>query len=272
MNEREYSYLKGKILKLANIDIDCYKEQQMRRRLDGFIARHSPQGVIAYCNTLERDRGRLHELLAFLTINVSEFWRDVAQFRMLKEVVLPQLLARSPRLNIWSAACSRGQEPYTIAIVLEELCPARRHRILATDIDQDALAYASAGGPYPPSDIKNVERHLLERYFVETDKGFSVADCIKKRVEFRHHNLLYDPFDEGFDLVLCRNAIIYFCDSVRDRLFAKFNRCLKEGGVLFVGGSEVMLRPGDIGFVHMMPSFYRKLHSVAEEAATAGAL
>ena len=260
VNDQEYAYLSAKILKLTGIDIGCYKGQQMRRRLTGFISKYDVPSVAVYCRKLEQDPVKVDELLKFLTINVSEFFRDVPQFEHLQNVILPALLKRSPRLNILSAACACGQEPYSIAILLEDLGAYRRHNLIAVDIDDDALARARRGGPYIPSEVRNVGQERLSKYFVETEEGYWVTEKIKMKVEFRKQNLLTEPFmDQQFNLVICRNVIIYFRDRVRDKLYEGFSNCLKEDGVLFLGGSEVMLHAADWGFAHMSPSFYRKL-------------
>jgi len=259
MNELDYSYFQEKVFALTGIDLSAYKSQQMHRRLDSFIARRAPLSLAAYCQTLEQDKSELKAFLDFLTINVSEFFRDTKQFQSLKDEVLPKLLQQSPELNIWSAACSCGQEPYSIAVILEELCPYHKHRILATDIDDGALERAKRGGPYMPADLKNVPSRLLRWFFTKTEEGYWVKDRIKNAVEFRRHNLLCDSIEQGFDLVVCRNVVIYFTDRARNELYQKIHRCLKQDGVLFVGGSEVMLRGNDMGFASMCPSFYQKI-------------
>ncbi len=259
MNDQEYSYLKNKVFKLAGLNLDSYKSQQMRRRLEGYIARSNMPIVSAYCRTIEQDRKKLRELLDFLAINVSEFFRDPSPFDYLRTLVLPGLLKRSPRLNIWSAACSGGHEPYSIAIILEEFSSYHRHRILATDIDESALEQARRGGPYTSADVRNVDKRLLHKYFVQTEDGYWITPKIRGRVEVRRHNLLSEPFEKGFDLVVCRNAIIYFSDNVRNKLYEEFYRSLKVDGVLFIGGSEAILQPGTLGFSLLCPSFYRKL-------------
>lgn len=264
MDDKEYSYLKGRILKSTNIDLGGYNSQQMRRRLEGFITRYNLPSVVAYCRMIEQDQKKLRELLDFLTINVSEFFRDSSQFQCLKTLVLPKLLERSPRLNIWSAACSCGQEPYSIAMTLEDLYPGQGHRILATDIDASALERARKGGPYPPGEVKNVEDRLIRRFFQKTEEGYWVTEDIKRRVRFGQHNLLGDPAEKGFDLVVCRNVVIYFSDVVRNKLHQKLWDCLKVEGVLFIGGSEVLLRPRELGFASLYASFYRKVTANVE--------
>lgn len=266
MTDQEYVYLRNKILKLTNLDIDCYKSQQMRRRLDMFVTKYHHPTVTAYCSMLEENRDKQRELLDFMAINVSEFYRDAQQFDYLQSEVLPQLLGQSARLNIWSAACSCGQEPYSIAMMLEELSPGYRHRIIASDIDETALERAKAGGPYMASDVKNVKKHLLDKYFVKKDDGYWIHESIIRKITFERHNLLCDRFEQNLDLIICRNVIIYFADQVRDNLFRRFHDSLRPGGVMFLGGSEVMLSPSEYSFYMLHPSFYRK--AVAKPVVT----
>jgi chemotaxis protein methyltransferase CheR len=259
MNDQEYTYLKNKIYKITNLDINCYKSQQMRRRLDSFVAKSNFPTVVAYCTMLENSPEKQRELLDYMAINVSEFFRDMPQFNILKTEILPMLLAHNPRLNIWSAACSCGQEPYSLAILLEETSPLHRHRILATDIDESALNQARNGGPYTVYDIRNVEKSLVNKYFIKTPEGFWVNDRIKTKVIFQHHNILNQEFEHNFDLIVCRNVIIYFSEEVRDELYKNFHNSLKPTGVLFLGGSEVVLRPWDQGYSMLYPAFYNKI-------------
>jgi chemotaxis protein methyltransferase CheR len=259
MDDKEYTFLKSKILKITNLDINCYKNQQMRRRLDAYVAKQNFPNVAAYCSMLENSLDKQRELLDYMAINVSEFFRDVTQFKILKSEVLPKLLEISTRLNIWSAACSCGQEPYTMAMLLEEMSPIYRHRIFATDIDETALDQARNGGPYTPYDVRNVEKNLLEKYFVKKESTYWVNEKIKKKVIFQHHNILNDHFEQNFDLIVCRNVIIYFSEDVRDGLYKKFHNSLKPTGVLFLGGSEVVLRPWDQGYAMLHPAFYKKI-------------
>lgn len=264
MNDREYSYLKKKIRELLKIDIDAYKPEQMRRRLESFVAPRAPNGPFQFCKRLERDDDTRKKLKDMLTINVSEFFRDAAQFEQLKTAVLPELLRNSPRLNIWTAGCSHGDEPYTVAMILEELSPGRMHRILATDLDPEVLKQAKAGGPYPPASLKNVSKAQLRAYFTEAAGHYTLVEALRKRVDFREHNLLSDPFRQGFDLVICRNVMIYFSEKTKNRLFRQFRASLKPNGVYFVGATEPMLDARSIGFDRLAANFYRR--SAASDA------
>jgi chemotaxis protein methyltransferase CheR len=266
MNDQEYTYLKSKIYKTTNLDVDCYKTQQMRRRLDAYVAKSNFPTVIAYCNMLEKTPEKQRELLDYLAINVSEFFRDIKQFETLQKLVLPQQLAESRRLNIWSAACSCGQEPYSLAIILEELSPEYHHRILASDIDESALKQARNGGPYTAYDVRNVPPLYITKYFTKNESGYWVVEKLKKKIIFQHHNMLNDRFETNFDLIVCRNVIIYFSEPVRDDLYRKFYNSLKPNSILFLGGSEVVLRPSQQGFSIMHPAFYRKISPATETA------
>lgn len=260
MNDTEYAYLRKVLLKLINIDINQYKSKQMRRRLESFIQRRKPLNIAAYCRDLERDPQLLQALRDFLTINVSQFFRDQPQFTNLKSLILPQLFKRRSRLNIWSAGCSNGAEPYSIAIILKEMYPSRKHRILATDMDNTVLRVARNGGPYASRDVQNVEDHLLEKYFVTSNDAYWLTDDIKLAVRFKQHNLLTDPYEGNFDLILCRNVVIYFTEETKRKLNIGFHNALRPGGVLFVGGSEIIMRESGVGFESICPYFYRRSH------------
>ena len=258
MRDLEYTYLKARIKRLTGIDLGSYREQQMRRRLSAFVSRTSAPNVFAYCRMIEHDSGLLNDLRSFLTIKVSEFFRDLLQFEQLKTTVLPRLLAENPCLNIWSTGCSIGGEPYSLAIILNELYPYRNHRILATDIDDTSLMRARAGGPYRSAEIKNVPEQLLQACFSNREGSYWVSDKIRRRVEFRKHNLLCDPFEERFDLISCRNVAIYFTDEARLNLNCRFHSSLRDGGILFVGGTETIMNARAIGFTALDHCFYVK--------------
>ena len=259
MTDEEYGYLQEQIRKLTGIDLTDYKTDQMRRRLDGFIARIPGSGVAPYCQMLARDPEALLRLKDFLTINVSEFFRDTDQFNMLRTQILPELLKKGTPINIWSAGCSMGAEPYSVAIALNELDPKAQVRILGTDLDQTILTRARAGGPYSEADIKNVSKHLRQKYFTKGDEGYRVLDSVKARVQFRQQNLLKDTFAKGFDLIICRNVVIYFSDEAKRTLNRGFYKSLNENGVFFIGGTESLLDAHALGFARINSSFYRKV-------------
>jgi len=258
MDDNEYSYVKKRINDLLDIDLDNYKERQMRRRLTSFLERANPPDVGAFFNNVEKEDKTLQELKDFLTINVSEFFRDEHQFQKLENVILPELLKNRTRIKLWSAGCSIGAEPYTLAIMMEKIMPGSSHTIIATDLDETILKQARAGGPYAQQDVRNVKPDHLARYFRNEDGKYWVVDKIRDRVKFKRHNLLSDPYEENCDLILCRNVVIYFTDAAKSKINRGFHNSLREGGILFIGGSEIIFDSAQIGFGVAMPSFYRK--------------
>ena len=265
MNAAEFIYVKKKIRELTQFDLDNYGHNQMMRRLDGYISRFKVNNVVQYCKMIERDKNELEKLQKFLTINVSEFFRDSAQYKILQEEVLPALLQNNLKINIWSAGCSNGAEAYSIAILLDRLSPYRDHRILATDIDKNILSQAVAGGPYKAADIRNVPKALVEKYFTSTDGDMQVINRIRKKVTFKLHDLTRDPFEKNFDLIVCRNVVIYFAVETKRALRKKFLDALKVNGIFFIGATETMLDARDTGFQRLSACFYRKKADIPEK-------
>lgn len=259
MDILEYNYVKRKILALTGVDLNGYKSPQMQRRLDSFLQRSGHPTWQSYFSNIGHDAAAIGKLRDYLTINVSSFFRDTKKYDHLREVILPELLARHATLRIWSAGCSRGHEPYSLALLLAEMTGSyRQHYLLATDIDHSALAWAQAGGPYLDDEVANLPPMWLERYFTMRDKSYFVTDSLRRRITFRQHNLLADPFEEDFDLIICRNVVIYFTAEAKDQLYPQFHRSLRPGGILFVGGTEIVSQATDIGFEMAGISFYRR--------------
>jgi chemotaxis protein methyltransferase CheR len=152
-----------------------------------------------------------------------------------------------------------------VTLILEEMNHWNKHRILGTDIDDASLAKARAGGPYRPTDIRNVPSHMLEKYFTQVDGNYIVIDRIKRKVQYQAQDLLNSNYHKEFDLILCRNVVIYFTGEAKMRLNRSFYQALKPGGVLFIGGTETMLDAHSIGFERMSPCFFRKPHDSACE-------
>ena len=259
MTDEEYNYLKENILRATGIDLESYKSQQMRRRLDGFLSRIPGSGVEPYCEMLLNDPEAQQRLKDFLTINVSEFFRDNDQFNVLKTRILPDLVSKNTStLKIWSAGCSIGAEPYSVAMILDDINPKCNYQIIATDLDQTILTKAKAGGPYKEADLKNANRLQLAKYFTHNDQDYTVVDKMKARIEFRQQNLLKDTYSKGFDLIICRNVVIYFTDEAKREINQGFYNSLKDNGMLFIGGTETLLDAPEIGFKRIATSFYTK--------------
>jgi chemotaxis protein methyltransferase CheR len=259
MTEEEFAFLKRRIMRATRINLDNYKSNQMRRRLDTYISNSGCQNIASYCQAMEASPEMINKLRDFLTINVSEFFRDSKYFQTLQSDILPVLLDKYGRLNIWSAGCSNGAESYSIAIMLNEMSPHVHHRILATDIDERSLDKAVNGGPYRLEEIRNAPTHILDKYFTSGEDGFKTKEILKPLVQFRQHDMLQEPFEKSFNLIVCRNVVIYFSVEAKSILYQKFHESMKDDGVLFIGGTEAMLDSASLGFQMLRTCFYRKM-------------
>lgn len=268
ISESDFEILKVKINQVLGIDLGYYKPQQMQRRLSGYLTRLQLD-TRGLCGLIGRDHEAAAELREFITINVSEFFRDPAQFDILKKVALPEILDSSGQVKVWSAGCSHGGEPYSVAILLNELAPDKNHQVWATDIDRQILRRAQAGGPYAEADVRAVGKHLLLKYFDKKDTEFWAKDELRNMVKFKELDLLSDRFSVGLDLIICRNVVIYFSDEAKRKLNERFYSSLKMGGFFFVGGTEALLGAEEIGFRRVQSSLYQKVTpaSAMREAA-----
>jgi chemotaxis protein methyltransferase CheR len=258
-NEKEWELFKEKLRIKSGINLNDYKPAQMQRRIESLAARHGATGYLDFFNKVEKDPKLYKTFIDFLTINVTEFFRTPEKFEELEKKVIPELLKKSPKLSIWSAGCSTGAEPYSLAIALKDITPHTSHRILATDLDIEMLAKAREG-VYNVNELKNVSSARLSKYFTKgaDSNTMAVAKELKPAIDFKKHNLLEDRFDTGFHLILCRNVVIYFTEEAKDGLYRRFFNALKPGGVLFVGGTEAVLNFRSMGYQQYMPFFYKK--------------
>jgi len=255
--DEDFARFVANVRRATSIDLSQYKEQQMRRRLTTLRLKHGFADFASYFAALTSDAKLYHEFLDRMTINVSEFWRNANRWHVLMDRFLPELLQSSPRLNIWSAACSTGEEPYTLAMILDRLGALGSASILATDIDEGVLAKAQEG-VYLERSLREVPKAFAQAYFEEKNGTFHVSDRLKRAVKFHKHNLLLDPFGERFDLIVCRNVMIYFTEEAKRGLYARFASALRPGGLLFVGSTEQIFSPGQYGLESAETFFYRR--------------
>lgn len=255
--DQDWDLFKKKLSRLVNIDLDYYKEAQMKRRITSFRDQAGGKSFLLFFSMLEKDLVMRKKFVDYLTINVSELFRDHALFSKLKSDFMPKLLQRSARLKVWSAGCSIGAEAYTLAIILDQLTPNARHRIYGTDLDEEIIKRA-ASGVYSRDEVKQVDQTVLDKYFTIKDGKYHVHDWIRSRVTFGKNNLLTEPFESDIDLICCRNVVIYFTEEAKQKLYRKFFDALKPGGVLFVGGTETILSHQAIGFKLSQTFFYEK--------------
>jgi chemotaxis protein methyltransferase CheR len=259
LDDAGYVHFQKTIQRLIGVDLASYRQGQMRRRLDALVQRVGAKDYSEYSRLLERDPARVQEFRDYFTINVTEFFRDPDRFRFLETRVLPDLLAARNPLKVWSAACSIGAEPYSVAMLLRELAPMLAHKVLSTDIDITIAERARKADRYTQAELKNVSPARLQKAFTQAPDGtYTVKPEVRQLVDIRLHNLLTPPPMQGFDLILCRNVVIYFTDDAKAVLYNHLVESLRPGGILFVGGTEMVTAAHQLGLSPIGPSFYRK--------------
>ncbi len=253
-----YEGFKSDVYKLTTIDLSAYKEKQMKRRIDGLISKHGCTSYSEYVGLIKADKDAFDEFVSFLTINVSEFYRNPEQWKLLDKEFIPELMNKfGKNLVIWSAACSTGDEPYSLVMALSRYIDLANIKIIATDIDKQIIAQAKTG-VYSEKSIANVPDEFKAKYFTKVGNSFKIDDRIKKCVEFRQHNLLKDPYIEGCDLIVCRNVLIYFTDQAKHQVYEDFAKALKLNGILFIGSTEQIMDYSALGYKRRYSFFYEK--------------
>jgi len=257
----DYAQLRDAVLQLMSVDLLHYRTLQMERRLTSYLDRSGQGSWGAYIPLLYRQPEEAKRFLEFLTINVSSFYRDADKWTLLAEKILPGLLRRnhSHGLQAWSIGCSLGAEPYTLAMLLCQLASDRRHTIYAGDIDPSILEVARAGGPYSYSDLRELPSELRKKFVISGDDNqFWVQPEIRRLVHFERFNLLQDKSARLYDLVICRNLVIYFAPASKEQVFQELAQSVKLGGVLFIGSTETFTHFRYCGFTYLGSSFYQR--------------
>jgi len=248
---------------LADIDLLQYRRAQMERRVRAFAGRRGHDGLGPYLSALRDDAGALDDFLDRVTINVSNLWRNPEQWELLQHEVVPGLAARNRvgaagELRAWSAGCSYGAEPYTLAAICRLAAPAATATILGTDIDRRAIERARRG-EFTSHDVRHAPPAPLGRFFELDGWHWRPTAELRAMVAFEVGDLLkLTPRPGAYDLVLCRNTVIYFKDEVRDALHARLASALRAGGVLVVGATERVSAADRLGLELIAPFTYRK--------------
>ncbi|TVX92891.1 CheR family methyltransferase [Paenibacillus agilis] len=256
--DADYAIFIQLIKQKTGIDLSQYKEAQMRRRLTTLRVKNGHSTFEQFANAMNADKKLFYEFLDRMTINVSEFWRNPNRWEVLKDRVLPALMAESKQLRCWSAACSTGEEPYTLAMILDDKNCFKNTTLFASDIDENALQRAK-DGIYIERALKDVPPAFQQKYFKPDGDMYRVHEMLKPHVQFRKQNLLLDKFETNLDLIICRNVMIYFTEEAKHELYKKFSQALRPGGILFVGSTEQIFNPAQYGLETQETFFYRKL-------------
>lgn len=239
------------------LDLTGYKRPQMERRINSLMRSLKVEDYNSYMALMEKDIQHWRKFVDTLTINVSEFYRNPPQWEILEKKILPDLISKSPSLKIWCAGSSTGEEPYTLAMVLTNLFPNLRFTLLATDIDEEVLRKAGIGD-YNEKSLANLPKQYITKHFKQSGTTYTISDEIKRKVKFIRQNMLKDPFETNFDLILCRNVVIYFTEETKSDLYKKFYNALKPGGILFTGSTEQIFQAREIGYSLVASFFYQR--------------
>jgi chemotaxis protein methyltransferase CheR len=243
--------------RLNGIDLSQYKRPQMERRLRSFFARLGYARLTDALDRVRTDKELLEELLDRVTINVSQLWRHPDQWARLEGGLLKEL-SGGGRVRAWSAGCSYGAEAYTLAAVCSQAIPGVPVRIVGTDIDQRMVARAKAGA-FSVEDARSAPAAAMQRWFERTDTGWQARQALRAMTHFEVGDLLkLRPHASSYELIMCRNTVIYFADQIRDELHARLAHALRPGGVLVIGGTERVTDAASLGLATIHPFIYRK--------------
>lgn len=263
MNPQQFESLCNKVYDLCGINLKKGKEELVHSRLHKRLNALKMNSFEQYFNYLDHDKQgkEIIWMIDALTTNKTSFFREIQHFECLKDRVLPNL--KSNRLRIWSAACSSGEEPYSIAMLLAESLPNFKKwdiRILATDISTKVLAKAKEA-VYDAEILEPIPQGWRQKYFVKEDsqgKTYRVVPQLRNLISLARLNFMDKfPMRGPFDVIFCRNAMIYFDKPTQADLVSRFYDLIAPGGYLFVGHSE-SLTGANHKFRYIQPAVYQK--------------
>ncbi|HKM05211.1 MAG TPA: protein-glutamate O-methyltransferase CheR [Lachnospiraceae bacterium] len=254
----DYEFFKKSVYDLTKIDLNLYKEKQMKRRIDSLISKTGGKDYEEYIKIIKNDKQRFEEFVTYLTINVSEFYRNPDQWELLDKEIIPELISKfGKNLKIWSAACSTGDEPYSLVMAISKHLPLSQIKIYATDLDKQVIEKAKVG-LYSEKSIVSVPEDLRKKYFTQIGPSYQISNEIKGCVEFKQHNLLKDTYPTNYHMIVCRNVLIYFTEEAKEDVFGKFQKSLAKGGILFIGSTEQIINHKEIGYIRKNSFYYEK--------------
>jgi chemotaxis protein methyltransferase CheR len=252
-----YDRLAREVRGLLGIDLTQYKPAQVWRRVNGFATARGLPDPDALVAKARHDSVLRQAFLDMLTINVSEFFRNPEAWQMLADRYLKPMLHNQLMVRIWSAGCSLGYEPFTLAMLSREIAPTVTVRILATDLDDTTLSRAR-NATYTEAQMAGVSEARRAHFFRRDGDKWEVKPELAAMVTFRRHDLLKDACDKAFDVICCRNVVIYFTEPAKADLYTRFCDSLRPGGVLFLGATESIPNVRQLGLEPAGLTFYKR--------------
>jgi len=249
--EEAFLALTRKISREAGLSLDAYKDKCLRRRIAVRMRASGAHSYADYQALLDRDPEEYARLKDTITINVTRFYRNVETWELIRTTVLPQVCEEARgTIRAWSAGCASGEEPYTLAMLMADYFHSQgraeevdRVTVDATDIDRECLGRARTA-IYRQEALAEVPAQLITRYFEQTTAGYRVVEPVRRRVRVHAADLCAEPpLSRSYDLILCRNVVIYFERAMQDQIFATFAEALAPGGYLILGKVEMLSGP-----------------------------
>jgi chemotaxis protein methyltransferase CheR len=257
LDQPAYDRMARDVRSLLGIDLTQYKPAQVWRRVNGFATAKGLADADALVAKVKMDADLRQAFLDMLTINVSEFFRNPEAWEVMVEQFLKPMLLGQPSVRIWSAGCSLGYEPFTIAMLAREIAPLKPIYILATDLDDTILSRAKKG-TYTDPQMAGVSPERRARFFRKVETSWEVKPELAALVTWRRHDLLRDPYENPFDIICCRNVVIYFTEPAKAELYQRFSEALRPGGLLFLGATESIPNVRAVGLAPSGGTFYRR--------------
>ena len=254
----EFSEFHNWVYRELGVRLNSYKETQLNRRITTLMDKVGINSLEEYKKLLIKDKESRDIFLEYITINVTEFFRNPEFFKTLEELIINNEETNINEMKIWSAGCSAGCEAYTLCMILNDIPKVKSYKIQGTDIDDNILKRAKEGY-YTENEVKNVPKKYLKQYFKEEGTTFYIDSSVKSKVKFRKHDLMLDTYESNFDLIVCRNVLIYFKDEAKNEIIENFAKALKKKGILFVGATESINSYKNYGLEKISPFIYRKL-------------
>lgn len=256
--EDGWQAFRERLLAVTGFDLRCYRDEYAKARAGKVATFEGCRNYFELLGRLDARPGGWQRFVGRLSIHVTEAFRDPLQWRVLQNLLAAKANSFNG-LNCWSAGCSTGVEALSLAMLLESHFSGR-HRILATDVDERSVQ-AAPSRLLEAEEVKNLPDSYRRTFLTYTAGQYDVAPRVRRKIEFRTHDLTTDEFERGFDLILCRNVAIYLADDARDALYRRLSESLVPGGMLFLGSAELVAEPEGMGLAKLRPGFYERQSS-----------
>ena len=264
LNDADYELFRKIIYDESGITFSDTNRAILDSRIKGILREKNIATPKDYYALITKNKEEMKEMLDSVTTNLTRFFRNQPHFDAFEKYVIPNVVEMKKSkgidrtIRIWSAGCSTGEEPYSLAMTLDELLPPNSYEIIASDLDKAVLKKAEQG-IYRLQNFDVIPNNYKKWFTYLGDERYAISDTIKSRVTFKQLDLLKDGYPRDVDLILCRNVLIYLIEEAKDEIYVKFSRSLVKKGILFVGSSEQIVNCKQFGLEAIKTYFYEKM-------------